>query len=64
MPHIKTDKSLTYDKPDTPFSFTATPGMGVIKHFPTDVCEALVKMGAQYVDKPKPSKSDVADQQK
>lgn len=46
---IKTDKVLTFDPKESNFSYTIRPEMGVVRHFPRKVCEALIKMGATEV---------------
>lgn len=61
MPRIRTDKVVTYSDPKSQYSYTATPDMGVIAHFPSKVCAALVAKGAKYVTPKKPPKGKKAD---
>lgn len=49
MARIKTDRVLNYSDPKSQHSYCATPEMGVIKHFPKRICEALIEMGAEDV---------------
>lgn len=53
MARIKTDKVLAYSDPNSRYSYRITPEMGVVKHFPTRICAALVAKGAQYVGRKK-----------
>lgn len=59
--HIKSDEVLHYI-PNSKHSFTITPEMGVIKHFPFVACKELIKKGAVEVKKsPKGAKASKAD---
>ena len=43
---IRVSEPLTVNL-GTRHHYTATPEMGVIRHFPRDVCKALIKLGAE-----------------
>lgn len=55
MPRIRTDRELNFSDPKNKHSYRITPEMGVVKHFPSKVCAALVEKGAEYVGKKKPT---------
>ena len=50
MPKIKSEKTLTHIAENGSKSYTITPEMGVVSHFPKSVCEALAAKGAECVD--------------
>lgn len=54
---VKSDARLTYSKKGTKHSYTITPEMGVVKHFPRHVVEGLIEMGAELVPLTPPAKS-------
>ena len=43
---IRALKKYTYIAKGEKHSYTMTPEMGIIKHFPSRVCEAAIKAGA------------------
>lgn len=53
---IETKVVLNYSDPKKKHSYQARPDMGVIKHFPRDVCEAMIAMGATEIETKKSSK--------
>ena len=57
---IKSDKRLTFSKKTSKHSYTITPDMGVVTHFPRDVCNGLIELGATEVTKKKSSKEEEA----